>query len=132
MSTPRSYIHDCMMTLPLVVGVVLWSSGTESALRVSVAGLAVGWSLLLSEQAATRFVTAAVNGDDPAAIGALMLKQLVTVPLAALLMVYLGAGAVGAAVVSLGLGAVVHAAVRVTQVHDAQLALGGSLQESGC
>jgi hypothetical protein len=134
LSTSRAFIYDCFLTLPLVVGLGALAGGADLALRTAIAGMGVLLNLPLAERATRRFVRNAAVGDDPAAPGALLLKQLTTLPLALVLMVVVGAQAVALAFGSLFVGIVVYAAVQALQARDASVMFGpaSALKESAC
>lgn len=134
MSTSRAFIYDCFLTLPLVVGLGAIVGGTDLALRTAIAGLGVLLNLGLAERATRRFVVNAASGGDPSAPGALLFKQLTTLPLALLLMMAVGGQAVALAFGCLFGGIVIYATVQALQAHDASVVFGPAraLKESAC
>lgn len=134
MSTSRSYMHDCALTLPVVVGGAWLVGGGAFASATLVAGLAVLVNLAVSERVVSRFVRAAALGGDAGAVGGLVFKQLTVLPLAVVLMASVGALAVAVAMSCLLWGTLLHAATGMLQHADAAgLAPARlTLQESGC
>ena len=133
-------MHDCILSLPMVVFGALIVGGNELAMNTAIAGAASLVNMQLSVRAGSALVRAAATGHGaPMAIHNLVLKHLLLLGLTVVL-----AGIVGPLAVLLAFtlpfwSALLHAAVNVVLRIEARAVARGhgllqplSLRESGC
>lgn len=117
---PRAYVHACAAAMLPLIGVGALLGGANVAVATALAGLAVLAHLSMGEGIFRRFVQAAATQEDPAAVGRLMVRQLTTVPLGAVLIYSVGALPTGLAYTSLAVGALVVAMMSALHSADAR------------
>lgn len=128
MSTPQAYMHESTMSLPLLAGLGAVIGGSELAISTLIAGSVSLFSLFVLGRLSQRVLLRRAGHND---LVALVLKQLLMVPAAIGLMIWLGALPVLLGWSSVVLGAVVHALVTLLHAADvAHLSLSTTLGEN--
>jgi hypothetical protein len=115
MSNSHAYMHDCALTLPLVVVGAVLVGGVDLGAATALAGLGVLLNLAVSDRLTRRFVRAAASGSDPAAFGQPVFKHLMVLPASVLLVRELGAAPVALALATLPAGTLLFALVGLLQ-----------------
>jgi hypothetical protein len=127
-------MHYSALTLVVLVCGAVLAGGYELGAATAVAGLAVLLNLEITRRLTQRLVRSATLGDDPAAAGVLILKQLTVLPVAVCLAIYVGLVPLVIALSSLLGGTMLLALVGMLQRADAASLVStySAPQESRC